>query len=66
MSLERIFVLGPEREGNPAIIVEDSIVLPRPWIVEIESTIKGGSLVITKAEPALPLLIDCKLAVPII
>lgn len=64
--LERIFVLGPKREGDPAVVIEDSVILARPWVMQIESAIEGGPLVVSKAEAALPLLIERKIAVPIV
>lgn len=66
MPLEWIFVLRPEGKRNFAVVIEDSFVLARPWIFQIESAIEGGALVISKAKAALPLLVERKLAVPVV
>lgn len=66
MPLERIFILRSERKRNFAVVIEDSVVLARSWILQVESAIEGGPLVVSKAEAAFPLLIECELAVPVV
>jgi hypothetical protein len=66
MSFQGILIFRAEGEADPAIIIKDSIIFARPWILPIKSIVESCSLVVSKTKATFLLLIQSEVAISII
>jgi hypothetical protein len=57
MPLERVLILGPKSKRHSAVVIENTLIFTRPWILIAKLIPKTCSLNISKTEPPLPLKI---------